>query len=187
MDMCSDPLPVKTSGAIRRATTIDVDDVWSVVHEAAQALHARGIHQWHQNYPTRDTVEADVRDARLFALDRDGRIDAVVTLNYEQDPLWDTLPWRIAGRALVVHRLCVRPSAQRAGLGGRLMSFAETIADVEHAQCIRLDAYSENSDALRLYEGRGYHRVGSLLFPHRVAPFICFERATRWSSPGDRS
>ena len=56
MGMRSD-LARPPGGAIRRATIADLDNAWSVVHEAAEVLHARGIHQWHQNYPTRDTIQ----------------------------------------------------------------------------------------------------------------------------------
>ncbi|MCB2361714.1 nitroreductase family protein [Clostridium estertheticum] len=42
--------------------------------------------------------------------------------------------------------------------------------------CIRLDAYSGNETALKLYENFGYKKVGQVYFSWRDIPFYCYEK-----------
>jgi len=56
------------------------------------------------------------------------------------------------------------------------MNFAEEYAIENNYKSIRLDAYSANVAAVRLYEKRGYNKIGQVFFPHRKYPFYCFEK-----------
>ncbi len=76
---------------------------------------------------------------------------------------------------LVVHRLCVDPAFQGQGIAEQIMIYGEKIARERGYASIRLDAYSSNPRAVRLYERLGYQKVGSVTFPRRTLPFYCFE------------
>ena len=163
---------------IRPAQLSDLEAAWQIVDRCRAVLRARGIHQWDDVYPTREVVEGDVERGRLFvALDSDGRPAAIVTVDAVQDAEYAAVPWTSAEPALVVHRLCVDPPAQGHGLGGQLMDFVESHARRQGFASIRLDAYTDNPDAMALYRRRGYREAGQVFFPRRLQPFACFERA----------
>jgi ribosomal protein S18 acetylase RimI-like enzyme len=61
----------------------------------------------------------------------------------------------------VVHNLFVRPDWRDDGLGGRLLSAAESALADRDAEVVSLEAMVANVDAIRFYERHGYR-------PHRV-------------------
>lgn len=153
-----------------------VDPVWSLMDRCRRALEAEGIVQWDDGYPTRETVETDVRRGTLYILeDDDSRCVASVALDENQSTEYASLAWTGGEPALVVHRLCVDPQAQGRGHAHRLMEFAELHALRSGYASVRLDAYTGNERSVGLYQRRGYREVGQVHFPRRELPFWCFE------------
>lgn len=162
---------------VEQAEFRDAEGVMQIITLCIQHMRAHGIHQWDEIYPNLQVVEEDVRSGSLFVIRKDGLCIAAVTLNDVQPEQYRPLPWRCGnGRALVIHRLCVRPEFQQCGAGRRLMEFTEAFARERGFSCIRLDAYTGNPRALALYEKRGYQRIGRAYFPRRELPFDCFEK-----------
>ena len=160
---------------IVKADISHLDAAWRIIDRCRASLRERGIFQWDDVYPTREDVEADIGAGRLYALTTGEHPQAIVTMDSIQEPEYATLSWMSPEPALVVHRLCVDPSAQGRGLGGQLMDYVEKHASRHRFASIRLDAYSGNPQALSLYRRRGYREVGQVLFPRRTLPFCCFE------------
>lgn len=153
-----------------------VDPAWDLMDRCRRALDAQGILQWDDIYPTRETVETDVRRGTLYVLEDDGgRCLASVALDENQSTEYASLAWTGREPALVVHRLCVDPEAQGRGHAHRLMEFAESFAARSGYASVRLDAYTGNERSVGLYRRRGYREVGQVHFPRRELPFWCFE------------
>ncbi len=162
---------------VEQAGQKDATGIMQTVSLCIQHMRSQGIYQWDEVYPDLQGVQEDARSGSLFVIRRDGLCVASVSLNDIQPDEYRTVAWRCAAdRALVVHRLCVHPHWQGHGLGKRMMAFAERFAIDHGFSCIRLDAYTGNPQALALYEGRGYQRVGQVSFPRRELPFDCFEK-----------
>jgi ribosomal protein S18 acetylase RimI-like enzyme len=104
-----------------------------------------------------------------------------MALDEKQEAAYRQVKWHGAEPVLVVHRLCIAPDQQRKGIAGMFMDFAEDFALQNGYAGIRLDAYSGNPAAVRLYESRGYQKVGQVNFPRRDLPFYCYEKT--FSSP----
>ena len=162
---------------ILRAGPGHTASAWAIIEASKAALARAGIRQWDDTYPTRAVVESDIAKGTLYVLEEAGVTLACITLDPIQDPAYARLAWTMPEPALVVHRLCVDPTARGRGLAGELMSFAEKFAREHGYRSIRLDAFSANPHALALYRGRGYSDVGEVFFPRRDLPFRCFERA----------
>ena len=154
-----------------------VEAAWGIVDACRAALHERGIVQWDDTYPTRQTVADDAARGRLFVLVVAAQCVATVTLDESVAPEYASVPWKFSTPALVVHRLCVDPMRQGQGFGRTLMDFSEAHAVAHGYASIRLDAYSPNREAIALYRRRGYREAGLVMFPRRIAHFVCFERA----------
>jgi ribosomal protein S18 acetylase RimI-like enzyme len=139
-------------------------------------MRQNGIHQWDEVYPNEEIITKDVDSRALYVLEQNGLCIAAVSLNQEQDAAYQKVHWLGGEPVLVVHRLCVDPAYQGNGLGNRLMDFAEEYAKQHAYASIRLDAYTGNPSAIRLYERRGYRKAGQVYFPRRTLPFFCFEK-----------
>ena len=61
---------------------------------------------------------------------------------------------------MVLHRLCINTKYQNKGFGPRTMLYIEKYLKNKGIDSIRLDAFSKNSIALRLYNKLGYKIVG---------------------------
>ena len=60
----------------------------------------------------------------------------------------------------IIHRLCVNPEFQNRGLAAQAIQHIETECRKNGFDEIRLDSYSKNPYAIRLYDTLGYAVVG---------------------------
>jgi GNAT superfamily N-acetyltransferase len=172
-----------TRWAIRVAVARDVDALTRLLSECIDDMRAHGIDQWDDVYPSRATIAADVEsDTAFVATHLNTDLAGFLVLNEDQNPEYAEVAWSINGLpTAVVHRLMVHPEHQRKGLARFLMRFAEERARMLGYGAIRLDAFSANPRALRLYESLGYRDAGGVTF--RKGPFRCFEKALAQVTP----
>jgi GNAT superfamily N-acetyltransferase len=161
---------------IRVATDTDVDGIMALVHDCIVRMREQGIEQWDEIYPDRATILADIEAAALHVASMgDDPLAAVFTVDEHQDPRWAVAAWTITDTPIaVVHRLMVRPAHQGKGLARRLMEIAEGLARARGYAAVRLDCFSENPQALRLYQTLGYHDAGPAQL--RKGTFRCLEK-----------
>lgn len=159
---------------IRTATQNDLPCLTRIVAQTISAMNAQGICQWDSHYPSTADLEADILQRSLYVITDGGIPHGLVALNDHQDPEYASLRWSHSGPSLVVHRLPIAPSSQGKGLAGKLMDFTESYAESKGYASIRLDAFSENPAACRLYERRGYRHIGDVRF--RMGLFRCYEK-----------
>jgi GNAT superfamily N-acetyltransferase len=158
------------------ATHEDLDTLCALLARCVAHMRAHGIDQWGDVYPTRATLIADIENGAAFLASASTSVIGSVALNDVQNPEYGAVPWQITGVPIaVVHRLMVDPAHQQRGVARFLMHFAERRAATLGYGAIRLDAFSANPRALRLYEGLGYRDAGGVTFPK--GPFRCFEKA----------
>ena len=62
----------------------------------------------------------------------------------------------------VIHRLCVNPKFQNQGIGTQTMKHIEKQVLSKGIDVIRLDAFTLNPFALKMYEKLGYTKVGDV-------------------------
>jgi ribosomal protein S18 acetylase RimI-like enzyme len=164
---------------IRLATLKNIDAVMALVKDCIQDMESQGIFQWNEHYPTIEIFCTDIYNSSLYILidDNESELLGILTIDEEQSPEYSQLSWGVQSeKVLVIHRLAVNPKRQGRGIGGRLVDFAESYAMKYQYASIRLDAYSGNPRALKLYERRGYQKVGQLFFPYRELPFYAYEK-----------
>jgi GNAT superfamily N-acetyltransferase len=159
-----------------------IPGVVRLISATTQTMREHGIYQWDEIYPNEEIITKDVDSRSLYVLEQSGLCIAAVSLNQEQDEAYQQVHWLGAEPVLVVHRLCVDPAYQGNGIGSGLMDFAEENAKQNAYVSIRLDTYTGNPRAVRLYERRGYRKAGQIYFPRRTLPFFCFEKILREST-----
>lgn len=163
-----------------RATVPQIPAVLDVIGQCREMLTAQGILQWDAAYPNRAFFQQATDDGTLFVLMEAEVVRGVVVLDQWQPPEWDAINWGPStGRCLVPHALAVAPVIQGRGYGTTLLAFCEAFAGAGGYESIRLDAYSGNDAALRLYERHGYSLRGEIALtvkPEGHERYLCYEK-----------
>lgn len=153
-----------------------LDAIMNLVSRAIERMDERGIPQWDEVYPNRQTFAGDIGERSLYGLAVDGTLAGIVTLNGEQDDEYANVAWQSDDpNPLVIHRLCVDPFHQGKGIAKALLDFSEDYARAHGYRTIRLDAFTLNPVSLTLYRARGYSERGVVRF--RKGLFVCFEKS----------
>jgi GNAT superfamily N-acetyltransferase len=160
---------------IRVGWEADVFALQTLLVACVVGMRQADIDQWDDVYPTAQIIADDLKAGTLFVAERAGDVIGAVTLNQKQEPEYGCVAWKFTDEPIgVIHRLMITPSLQRQGLGRTLMAGIEEQAALAGCRSIRLDTFSGNPPALRLYREMGYTEVGSVHF--RKGLFLCFEK-----------
>ena len=139
----------------------DLDDICELITSAVDTMEKQGIHQWDERYPIREDFEADIQSNTLYTVIRDGVLVGVYVISRECDGEYDSCKWESEdATACILHRLCVSPEIQNQGIGRQILNHLEEQTRNFGFGSVRLDVFSENPYAIRLYEKNGYIRRG---------------------------
>ena len=159
----------------RPAQANDLPEICALIRAATDAMARQGIFQWDEIYPAETDFCRDIEEGWLRVGTTGGRIAVLFALNRECDAEYQSGQWKCGGSYLVLHRLCIHPEFQHRGLGRQAMACIEAQAAAMGARALRLDVFSRNPSALRLYEGLGYAAVGHADW--RKGKFFLMEKA----------
>ena len=149
----------------RRAGTDDLDALVALYGAAAQDMWEKGIDQWDEYYPDREILTEDVESGDMTLGFLDGQLACAWVVNREYDPEYELGAWdHTEGDFCVLLRLCVNPAMQGRGLARQAMARMEKNALEQGFDSVRLDVFSQNLHAQRLYEKLGYRRTGEVRF-----------------------
>jgi len=155
----------------------DITLIMNLIKDSIKDMEAKGIYQWNEYYPTQAIFENDINNENLYLIKKDNECLGVIVFDEEQPLEYKEINWLTEDKkVLVIHRLAVNYKYQNQGLGRQLLDLVENIAVENRYNSIRLDAYSGNPRALKIYEDKGYQKVGQLFFPFRELPFYCYEK-----------
>lgn len=105
----------------------------------------------------------------------EGKIVSVFVLNQECEEEYENGNWEHRESDFaVIHRLCVNPIFQNKKIGKKTMNIIEEMLRQKGIESVRLDAFSLNPYALKLYENLGYIKVGKVVW--RKGQFYLFEK-----------
>lgn len=144
-----------------QATMKDIKEICQLFDKAIHEMDKLGIFQWDNIYPDYSVLENDIRDQTLYVGRLGDKIAVVYVINREEDKQYKNGNWRYTGKSYcVLHRVCVHPQFQNCGLGGATLEHIHEQAKEMQIDAIRLDAFSKNPFALRMYKKAGYNNVG---------------------------
>ena len=150
---------------LRSATANDMNAVYAIFHDAIDTMNQEGIPQWDDVYPNPAILDDDLANGELFVTELDdGTVAAAVVLNNvcndDCRADYEAAAWQGPSPYVLVHRLCVSPHVQNKGVGRTTMLAVEAWARTNGYVAIRLDAFSHNPYALRMYDRLGYQKRG---------------------------
>lgn len=171
-------IKMKTAKEFRLANMEDLPHIMRMFKDAAADMCSRGIRQWDDIYPAEEHLRYDIENRQMYVLIIGGIIVSAAVINEEQEDGYEKAGWRFRGeKVAVLHRLCVSTAYQNRGYGKETVLLAEKAMKAAGYTAVRLDAFSQNPFALRLYEGLGYTRAGEVMF--RKGRFFLYEKPLR--------
>ncbi len=136
-----------------------------------------GFNQWDKDYPSREVVLRDIELNQLFGIKNKNRLIAVVAFTDDEPQEYVELSWENNQNYKIVHRLGVHEDYIGRGLATKLMWLLERRAIISNVKSVRLDTFSPNKIALKLYLKLGYKKVGVVSFRKRTdSNYTCFEK-----------
>lgn len=146
---------------IRKAELEDLNIIVDIFRNAINEMNDNNIPQWDEIYPTGEILKEDILKQEMYVGIKEDAIVSVLVVNDESDEQYKNGNWKYADEGfVVVHRLCVNPIYQNQKIGRATMTMIENILKKEMVESIRLDAFSLNPYALKMYEALGYQKVG---------------------------
>lgn len=168
---------------IRQARVEDLEQIEEAYNEhfAHEQTHTAYTIFKRDIYPTRQTATDALNEGALHVYENDGQIAGSIIVNEKMPPEYARVRWSVAGRALVIHLLMVRPRMTGRGVASALVAHAFGLARERSCASVRLDTGSQNAPAVALYKKLGFRiaasgsmRVGGAV-PH--AGHLFLERA----------
>lgn len=147
---------------IKKAEQQELDEIQELVNSAVCEMESNQIMQWDDLYPTREDFEQDIKEENLYVGYLNGELAVIFALNQEAEDAYKTASWESPQKSFcVIHRLCVHSKYQNCGIAMKTMEFIEEIVLKKGIEAIRLDVFSENPYALKLYSKCGFKQVGN--------------------------
>ena len=145
----------------RKATTNDIEEICRIVHAAVDVMERDNIFQWDDLYPAKEDFQEDIDESQLYVGVVDDQIAVVYTLNQKCEKEYENSKWKYKDEPFyTVHRLCVNPTFQNKGIAKSTLLYIEKQLTEMGIHVIRLDVFSNNPFALKLYNSLGYSEVG---------------------------
>ena len=150
------------------------------MYQAAQRwLAENGSDQWAKNTEakTRTNLRCSIERGECWLAQVEGAVVGMITVDEYADPEFWTEQDR-PDDALYVHRMVVDRSAAGQGIGGKLLDWAESLADARGRRWLRLDAWRTNEPLHAYYQGQGFVPVRAVNLCHRGSGAL-FQRLVR--------
>lgn len=139
----------------------DLDNICRLVTLATDTMERQKIYQWDELYPIREDFIADIQKETLYAVIDNSALIAIYVLSRECDEEYHKCRWEFDDEtACVIHRLCVLPDVQNRGIGEKILCHIEEQLRNSGFESVRLDVFSENPYAIRLYQKNGFIKRG---------------------------
>lgn len=144
------------------ANVNDLDEIYNLVKSAIDSMIKQNIFQWDDLYPNMDDFRQDINKNQLHIGLVDNRA-VIYVLNQECDNEYKNGNWKYKHQPFyIIHRLCVHPIFQNQGITKTTLMHIEEEVRALGIHSIRLNVFSENPFALKLYHHYGYSKTGDV-------------------------
>lgn len=158
-----------------QANDFMIPGIFYIYRSCVYVMNSRGLYNWNTAYPAAEILN-DIDKGYLYLWEEEEIATGVVCLNKDQPEEYFEKSWESDSPYLVVHRLAVHPKYQNKGIAEKMMKDACRIAKENGFKSIRLDVFTGNPSAVRLYEKLGYSPRGEIHFKYQEVPFMCMEK-----------
>ena len=158
----------------RKATSEDLECIWTIINQAKAQMKRLNSTQWSDDYPSVETIEADISREEGYVLCKKDEIVAYGVVSFTGEPAYETIEgaWSNQLPYLIVHRLAVAEHCKKQGLAQQFMMQAEEVARQKGISNFRVDTKYDNAYMLRLIEKMNFRYIGEVVYrgdQHRKA------------------
>ena len=140
----------------------DIEAITVLIQGAIKEMEKHNIYQWDELYPTAEDFELDIKKENLYLAEENEKIIALYVISGESDEAYNNAEWKYPREtSLVLHRFCVSPSFQNRGIGKKVLNKIESQIKSMGYESIRLDVFTKNPYAQKLYRNNGYEVRGA--------------------------
>lgn len=170
-------LKVKDDLELIRASSSDVDEIWTIISSNADWLAAKGLNHW-KIYYTREKIEKKINLENVYLVQINGESVGTLTLdtskthyppevlNQFAEPVED---------AIYVTALGILPESHGQGIASKLMEFVDRTARDQGIKYVRFDCREDDTLLVNFYNRRGYNKVGEVVGQNGVT-FLLMEK-----------
>lgn len=156
-----------------KATIKNLNEVFALKQKTLDYIYP-GF-SWSKDYPTKETFKNDIDKGELYLFYKQDSLIGAVCLNEEYDEHYNYVIWYSQKPALIIHRLFIDPEFRGKHLGEEILKWVIKYAINNKYKSIRLDTFSENRSAQRLYERLGFTHRGTIPLTGKCGLFWCYE------------
>jgi len=161
---------------MRKAVMEDIKNIMEIIKETIIEMQSYNNNQWDVSYPQEKDFRNDIQKGNLFVLVTEDKLVGFVCINKVEPVEYNVLNWSLNDDSMIVHRMAVKPSYRRNGIGTELMKFVEELALKNNIKYLKTDTYSLNLKMNNLFNKIGYEFVGEIKFLGKSEPFYCYEK-----------
>ena len=161
---------------LMKATQADFSSICALYQSVCAAMNAAGNDQWvWGDYPNEDILRKTLDAGTLYVAREGENLLCAVTVDTNFDPEYADVNWLFGTKPGAFHRLAIAPDQQGKGLGKQIIGDVCDILCSQGCDTLRIDTYSPNVSAQKLYGAIGMRKAGEVRFFHREQPFYCYE------------
>lgn len=144
-----------------KATLENLYEIMELIKSAVISMNQAQIYQWDEVYPDEATIRQDIENNELSIGIVESKIAVIYVINKSCDEEYNNGDWQYPDTEYrIIHRLCVHPDFQNKGVGKITMEYIESELSNEGIESVRLDAFTKNPYAIKLYKKLGYKITG---------------------------
>lgn len=173
---------------IQKVTAQETTRVGEIYANCARHMNDKGLYNWTSEYPSVKEAIIDQEKGILYGIYDEDTLIGVISLDQTPAQEYRTVAWKYPiEESLCVHRVAVDPHFRRRGAAGKLLKYADAMASERGLNAIRIDSFSKNHRAVRLYLKHGYELRGEIYYEKkdervRGIPFHCLEKIIKKES-----
>ena len=138
---------------VRLAYERDLPSIFQIYEDARQYMKLNGNpYQWGNSDPSEKVIQKDLKEERLYVLERDGRLEGVFALLKDGDPCYDHIEgkgWISDGPYVAVHRVAAAKGC--CGIMRQVMDYVKAIGEN-----IRMDTHRDNLTMQHILAREGF-------------------------------
>lgn len=160
----------------RRATLVEIPQIWEILQQAIQKRKQEGSNQWQDGYPNPEVIQKDIEKGVGFILTDNEIIVGYTAILLNDEPEYEKIigKWLTNTDFIVFHRVAISKNHLGKGLAKIMMNHIETFALENNIYSIKADTNFDNNAMIAIFEKSGYVYCGEVHF--RGSPRRAYEK-----------
>ncbi|HNP32508.1 MAG TPA: GNAT family N-acetyltransferase [Flavobacterium sp.] len=150
----------------RKATALDISQIWIIIQQAIVRRKNDGSRQWQDGYPNETVIQEDIVKGVGFVLTDGDTVAGYAAILFNDEPAYAHLKgtWLTNGDFAVVHRVAISDDYLGKGLAQKMFLCTEDLAMQNNIFSIKVDTNFDNIAMLKILEKLGYTYCGEVTF-----------------------